>query len=252
MTDNETGQVAPRMIPGPHGRIAAVTEEGDGPAVVWLGGYASDMRGSKAEAIAAWARERGRACVRFDYSGHGESEGAFEDGCIGDWLADARAALDALTAGPVVLCGSSMGAWIAGLLVREVPERVAGMLLLAPAPDFTQDLTRKGWSKEEQDRLARDGRIAFPSAYDDSEMVYTQRLFDDGAEHLILHEPLLVPCPVRIIQGTADNAVPWTHAVWYAEHMEAEDVTVTLVKGADHRLSTPPDIERMLGVLEAF
>ncbi|MBB4658596.1 alpha/beta hydrolase [Parvularcula dongshanensis] len=247
MTDKQP----PAMLDGPNGRIATLRREGSGPTVVWLGGYASDMRGTKAETLDAWAARSGRAFFRFDYTGHGESEGAFEDGTIGRWLADARATL-AQVDGTLVLVGSSMGAWIAGLLAREDSSRLAGLLLLAPAPDFTQDLTRKGWSEEERARLERDGRIAFPSAYDDSEMVYTRALFEDGANHLLLHAPLEVRCPVRIIQGTKDDAVPWTHAVRYAEHMTAEDVTVTLVKDADHRLSSPPDLDRMIATLEGL
>ena len=238
------------FLSGPNGRIAYLREEGTGPALVWLGGYASDMRGTKAEALSDWSRSRGHAFLRFDYTGHGESEGDFEDGTIGRWLADARAAIQALTSGPVVLVGSSMGAWLAGLLLREAPENVAGLLLLAPAPDFTQDLTRKGWSAEDRAALDRDGRIAFPSAYGDSEMVFTKALFDDGADHALLHTPLAAPCPVRILQGTKDESVPWTHAVRYAEHLEGEDVTVTLLRGADHRLSSPRGIGAMLALAD--
>ena len=252
MTDKPSQPPAPppSRHDGPHGPLAYLRQDGTGPTVVWLGGYASDMRGTKAEAIADWAETRGQAFLRFDYSGHGESGGAFEDGTIGRWTADARNLIEALTAGPLVLVGSSMGAWIAGLLARDAGLDLAGLLLLAPAPDFTQDLTRKGWSQEEHRRLERDGRIAFPSASDDSEMVYTKALFDDGADHLLLQTPLPVRCPVRILQGTRDDAVPWTHAVRYVEHMEAEDATVTLIKGADHRLSTPREVRRLLACLE--
>ncbi|WP_036766820.1 alpha/beta fold hydrolase [Parvularcula oceani] len=253
MTDKNSGTNAARpaalSTDGPNGRIAYLRSQGSGPGIVWLGGYASDMRGTKAEAVSEWAEHAGRACVRFDYTGHGESEGQFEDGTIGRWLDDALHVLDNLTSGPQVLVGSSMGAWIAGLIAKRRPERLAGLLLLAPAPDFTQDLTRKDWSAEDKAKLERDGRVAFPSAYDDSEMVYTKALFEDGAKHLILHEPLPIPCPVRIIQGTKDESVPWTHGVRTAEHMEGDDITVTLVKDADHRLSTPNDIARLLRVL---
>ena len=250
MTDKPDDAAPASRMQGPNGPLAYLKQDGEGPTLVWLGGYASDMRGTKAEAIARWAETRGQACLRLDYGGHGESGGAFEDGTIGSWTEDARAVIDAATRGPLVLVGSSMGAWIAGLLARDAGLDLAGLLLLAPAPDFTQDLTRKGWSEEQHARLARDGRIALPSAYDDGEMVYTRRLFEDGADHLLLHTPLRVGCPVRILQGTKDDAVPWTHAVRYGEHMEADDVTVTLVKDADHRLSTPRDIRRMLAILD--
>ena len=237
---------------GPHGGLAYLRREGRGPGVVWLGGYASDMRGTKAEAIDAWCARHRRAFLRFDYSGHGESEGDFEDGTISRWTADARAIIAELTEGPQVLVGSSMGGWVAGLLARDADLDLAGMLLLAPAPDFTQDLSRQGWSEAERARLERDGRIAFPSEYDDTEMVYTKRLFEDGAEHLLLHAPLRMTCSVRMIQGTADTSVPWTHAVRYAEHMDGPDIACTVVPRADHRLSTPRDIARMLETLDAL
>ena len=252
MTDKPNAPPAPPpcRLDGPHGPLAFLRQDGAGPCVVWLGGYASDMRGTKAEAIARWAETRGQAYLRFDYAGHGESGGDFEDGTIGRWAADARAVIEAETSGPLVLVGSSMGAWIAGLLARDAGLDLAGLLLLAPAPDFTEDLTRADWSADDHARLARDGRIAFPSAYDDSEMIYTKALFEDGAQNLLLRAPLPIPCPVRILQGTSDDAVPWAHAVRYAEHIEAEDVTVTLIKDADHRLSTPREVRRLLATLE--
>ena len=248
MTDKQTMQ----SFGGPNGRLAYLEQLGRGPTVVWLGGYASDMRGTKAEAIGAWCADRGVGFLRFDYSGHGESEGDFEDGTIGRWAADARAVIEARTAGPLVLVGSSMGAWIAGLLARDAGLDLAGLLLLAPAPDFTVDLTQQGWSEEERERLDRDGRIAFPSAYDDSEMVYTKALFEDGAKNLLLRSPLRIPCPVRVIQGTADDSVPWRHAVRFAEHIEGPDVTCTVVPGADHRLSSDADLARMLATLDGL
>ena len=254
MTDKqaEPQRPAPSFFEGPNGRLAYLARDGDGPTPVWLGGYASDMRGTKAEALDAWCAERGRAFLRFDYSGHGESAGAFEDGTIGAWAADAGAIVAGQTTGPLVLVGSSMGAWIAGLLARDAGLDLAGLLLLAPAPDFTEDLTRAGWTEEERARLERDGRIAFASPYDDTEMVYTRRLFEDGANHLLLRSPLRVSCPVRIVQGTADEAVPWQHAVRLAEHVEGPDTTCTLVPGADHRLSGDADLARMLRTLDRF
>lgn len=248
MTDKQAAQ----HFEGPNGRLAYLRQEGEGPGVVWLGGYASDMRGTKAETLAAWCARENRAYLRFDYSGHGESDGDFEDGTIGRWTEDAKAAIAALTSGPQILVGSSMGAWIGGLLARDAGLPLAGLLFLAPAPDFTEDLTRKGWTKEERERLDRDGRIAFASEYDDSEMVYTKRLFEDGAAHTLLHTPLRLSCPVRIIQGTADTSVPWTHAVRYAEHIEGPDTACTVVPGADHRLSAPKDLDRMVRTLSVL
>ena len=244
-----TDKAPARTFDGPHGQLAYLRQDGRAPTVVWLGGYASDMRGTKAEAIGAWCAREGTGYLRFDYSGHGESEGDFEAGTIGRWTADARAIVEGLTSGPLVLVGSSMGAWVAGLLARDAGLDLQGLLLLAPAPDFTEELTRRDWTREDHERLARDGRVALPSGHDDAEMVYTRALFEDGERHLLLHAPLPIPCPVRIIQGTADTSVPWTHAVRYAEHVSGPDVACTVVPGADHRLSTPQDIDRMLMTL---
>ncbi|MEM9988537.1 MAG: alpha/beta hydrolase [Pseudomonadota bacterium] len=239
-----------KMISGPHGALATLMVEGDGPGLLWLGGYASDMRGTKAEAIDAHARARGLPYCRFDYSGHGESDGDFEDGTISRWAEDARHILTTQTKGPQILIGSSMGAWIAGLLARQHPERLAGLILIAPAPDFATELTPHQWPQDQWATLQKEGRIAIPSEFDDSEMVYTKAMFDDGAKNKVFDQPLSVPSPVRVLTGMKDDVVPWQHAVRYAEHIDSPDVTVTLAKEGDHRLSSPDDLTRLMATID--
>ncbi len=225
------------------GQLAYLRREGRSPGLLWLGGYASDMRGTKAEALDAHAAETGLSYLRFDYSGHGESDGGFEEGTIGRWAEDAAQILAHLTDGPQILVGSSMGAWIAGLLARTYPERIAGMILIAPAPDFTTELTPKQWAPEMMERLHKDGRLEIPSEFDDSVMVYTKALFDDGATNRVLSEPLPVNAPVRILTGMRDDVVPYAHALRYAEHLGTDDVRVTLVKDGDHRMSGEGELQ---------
>lgn len=238
-----------RFTHGPHGRLAFLQRDGQGPGLFWLGGYASDMRGTKAEAIDAWADDNGIAYTRFDYSGHGESDGDFEDGLISSWTEDAAHVLATETQGPQILIGSSMGGWVAGLLLRHMPEKVAGMVLINPAPDFATELTPTQWPEDQWATLQREGRIEIPSEFDDSVMVYTKAMFDDGAKTRVLDQPLTAPCPIRMLSGMADEVVPYPHVIRYAEHIEGEDVAVTLIKGGDHRLSAPADIARMLDVI---
>lgn len=245
----------PSYLDGPHGRIAYRKREGtksgvERPGVVWLGGFRSDMLGTKAETLDAWARETGRAFLRFDYSGHGESDGAFEDGSIGEWAEDALAAFDALTEGPQILVGSSMGGWIAALLAKQRPERLAAIVFIAPAPDFTEALMWPAFTDAQRRTIMTDGRLEQPSDYADEPEVITRKLIEDGRNHLVMTGPVPVRVPVRILQGMKDDAVPWTHAVSFAEAIESEDVLVTLVKDGDHRLSEPADLERLIGVLE--
>ncbi len=220
-------------------RIAYDRLAGKGPGVVFLGGFRSDKEGTKALALEAWARARGRAFLRFDYSGHGSSSGAFLDGSIGDWLADARAAIMALTEGPQVLVGSSMGGWIALLLARDCPEKVAGLVTIAAAPDFTEDLVLAGFSAAEREELARTGQVAVASDYGDQPYVYTARLIEEGRRHLVLRAPLRFGVPVRFLQGSADRDVPPEVALRLFAHATGEDIRLMLVKGADHRFSTP-------------
>ena len=196
------------------------------------------MEGSKALHLQAWAEASGRAFLRFDYSGHGASGGAFLDGAIGDWFQDARAVLD-LIAGPVVLVGSSMGGWISLLLARECPERIAGLVGIAAAPDFTEDSMWQGFSPDQRRALERDGRVSLPSDYSDEPYVITRRLIEDGRTHLVLRDALPLPFPVRLLQGTDDTDVPPAVALRLLDHATGPDIRLTLVKGADHRFSTP-------------
>lgn len=222
----------------PEGRRIALNRlDGQGPAVVFLGGFRSDMTGTKALFLEEWCRARGRAFVRFDYSGHGQSGGAFQDGSIGDWAADAAAVL-ATVAGPVVLVGSSMGGWISLLLSRRMPARIAGLVTIAAAPDFTEDLMWAGWDDATRARLIADGVVHEPSDYGDPYPI-TLRLIEDGRRHLVLREPLDLPFPVRMLQGSADVDVPPAHALRLFDHASGPDLRLTLVKGADHRFSTP-------------
>ena len=219
-------------------RIAFHRTAGAAPGVVFLGGFRSDMEGTKALHLEAWARAQGRGFLRFDYSGHGQSSGRFEDGCIGDWAEDARAAL-ALTEGPQVLVGSSMGGWIALLIAREQPGRVAGLVTVAAAPDFTEDGMWAGFDAAQRRALETDGRVELPSDYSDEPYVITRRLIEDGRTRLVLRTPLPLPFPVRFLQGTADADVSQDVALRLLAHAEGPDMRLTLVKGADHRFSTP-------------
>ena len=224
------------MLVTPEGRrIAYHLQDGTGPAVVFLGGFKSDMQGTKAVFLEDWARKSGRAFLRFDYSGHGESDGAFTDGAIGDWFEDACAAIGML-AGPVVLVGSSMGGWISLQIARALPDRVAGLVTIAAAPDFTEDSMWGGFDDDQKAALSRDGQVALPSDYGEPYII-TQRLIEDGRTRLVLRDPLDLPFPVRFLQGTADADVNMSVALRLLEHATGDDMRLTLVKGADHRFS---------------
>jgi pimeloyl-ACP methyl ester carboxylesterase len=206
---------------------------------VFLHGLRSDMTGTKAVALADWARRTGRAFLRFDCSGHGLSSGRFEDGAIGDWFEDAQAALDRLTEGPQVLVGSSMGGWLALLLARALPGRVKGLVGIAAAPDFTEDSMWAQATEAHRAALLRDGFIQRPSDYGDAPYVITRRLIEDGRAHLVLRDPLPLPFPVRLLHGTADTDVPLGVALRLMDHAAGPDLQLTLVKDADHRFSSP-------------
>lgn len=231
-------------------KLAYHQTTGQGPVVVFLGGFKSDMGGTKAIYLEDWAKREGRAFLRFDYTGHGDSSGAFEEGCIGDWARDATAAITALTQGPLVLVGSSMGGWISLLVARAMPERVAGLVGVAAAPDFTADSMWAGFDEGARATLERDGRIELPSEYSDEPYVITERLIKDGWDQLVLRSPLALPCPVRLLQGTADDDVEVSVALRLLDHMEAEDVQLTLVKDADHRFSTDECLAMILTAIE--
>ena len=220
-------------------RIAYHRRAGRGPGVVFLGGFKSDMGGTKALHLQDWAEATGRAFLRFDYSGHGESSGAFLDGAIGDWFEDAMAVVQALTVGPQVLVGSSMGGWIALLLARALPERVAGLVGVAAAPDFTEDSMWAGFTPAQRAALAAEGRVVLPSDYDPAGYVITRRLIEEGRGRLVLRDPLPLRFAVRLLQGTADTDVPPAVALRLLDHATGPDIRLTLVKGADHRFSTP-------------
>ena len=222
---------------------------GHSPTVVWLGGFMSDMTGTKAQALADWALANGRAFLRFDYLGHGQSSGDFRAGTITRWRADALAAIAALTEGPLVLVGSSMGGWISCLVAAEIPDRLHAMVLIAPAADFTEALMKPGLPPEAHAAIARDGEWIRPSLYEPTGYPITRGLLEDGARWTILGGPVPIDCPVRILQGREDPDVPWTHALELAGAIRSEDVVFTLIKDGDHRLSRDQDIARLLAMV---
>lgn len=237
-------------------RIAIRARAGSAPGLLWLGGFKSDMRGTKAEALDNWAARNNRAMVRFDYSGHGESGGQFADGTIGRWLEESLAVFQACCHGPQVVIGSSMGGWLALLLARELAKRpgagagtMAGLVLIAPAVDFTEELMWKRMPPDIQKKITEDGLWVRPSAYDPAGYAITRALIDDGRKHLLLGGMIETGCPVRILQGVQDEDVPWRHAVELTSRFARDDVVLTLVKDGDHRLSRPEDIERLIAAV---
>ncbi|MGB7243884.1 MAG: alpha/beta hydrolase [Sulfitobacter sp.] len=226
-------------------RIAYHLSGGSGPCVVFLGGLKSDMEGTKALFLEDWSRRNGTAFLRLDYSGHGQSSGRFEEGCIGDWAQDTFEAVQALTQGPIVPVGSSMGGWQALLLASKIPARIAGMVTIAAAPDFTEDGYWAGFSESQKQALEADGQIELPSDYMEPYII-TKRLIEDGRDQLVLRTPLDLPFPVRCLQGTADTAVSTDTALALADHATCPDLQLTLVKDADHRFSDGP----CLGLIE--
>lgn len=238
-------------------RIAVRHRGGRRPGLVWLGGFRSDMKGTKAEALDGWAREKGHAYTRHDYSGHGESGGTFEDGTISRWLAESLAVFQRFTQGPQILVGSSMGAWIALRMVQELraateEARLGGLLLIAPAPDFTAELMEPALSESQRRALLESGRFEEPSEYSPEPNVYTKALFDDGSKNRVLDGIIDTHCPVHILQGMADPDVPYRHAMRLVEHLPADDVTLSLIRDGDHRLSRPQDIAMILRAVEGL
>lgn len=238
---------------GTHARRIAIRQRsGSGPGLVWLGGFKSDMQGTKARTLDAWAAENGRACTRFDYSGHGESSGIFRDGTIGRWLEEAIAVFASHCDGPQVLIGSSMGGWMALLLARALRQRersrasLAGMVLIAPAADFTEVLMWQRFSSEIKRQIETTGEWERPSAYGDGPYPITRNLIEEGRNHLLLDGLIQTGCPVRILQGVQDPDVPWQHAQTLVTRLAHDDVVLTLIKDGDHRLSRPQDIARIL------
>jgi pimeloyl-ACP methyl ester carboxylesterase len=230
-------------------RLAYHKTEGTGPCVVFLGGLKSDMMGTKAVFLEDWAKREGRAFLRFDYSGHGESSGAFTDGCIGDWAEDTLAAVEALTEGPILPVGSSMGGWQSLLLVRALPARIAGLVTIAAAPDFTEDGYWASFTEAQKKTLAETGQVELPSDYMEPYII-TRRMIEDGRKQLVLRDPLHLPFPTRFLQGTADTAVSVATAVRLLEHAQGPDMQLQLVKDADHRFSDDRCLELLIQAVE--
>jgi len=260
MTNSATIDQEPTFIEVGEGsgrrRIAVRARAGNGPGLFWLGGFNSDMRGTKALALDAWAAEQGRACIRFDYSGHGESGGAFVDGTIGRWLEEGLAVFEQFCRGPQVVIGSSMGGWMALLLARAIANRdvkeatLAGLVLIAPAPDFTEQLMWNAFSDEVREEIRTKGVWMRPSEYGDgAPYPITRALIEEGRNYLLLGSAIEVGCPVRILQGAQDPDVPWQHAFALAHRLPAEDVVLTMIQDGDHRLSRPQDIARIMAAV---
>ena len=226
---------------------------GPNPGIVWLGGYRSDMGGTKAIRLDQWVAEQGKACCRHDYSGHGDSGGKFSDGTISRWLEESLAVFDAKCSGPQILVGSSMGAWVALRMVQELvkrgeADRLHALLLLAPAPDFTHELMLPNLTDEQRIQLDEQGYMEEPSEYSDEPNIFTKAMFDDGDKNRVMTGPIETHCPVHIIQGMQDPDVPYQHALKLVNFLPAEQVTMTLVKDGDHRLSRDEDIELILRI----
>ncbi|MDE0387059.1 MAG: alpha/beta hydrolase [Rhodospirillales bacterium] len=231
--------------------IAYRAMAGSTPGVMFCGGFMSDMTGTKATALEAHCRRTRRAYVRFDYSGHGASGGAFRDGTIGAWRDDALAVLDRVANGPQILVGSSMGGWIVLLLALARPERVAGLIGVAAAPDFTEDLIWSTLDDEGRRTLAESGEIVMPCDYGDDPYPITMGLIKEGREHLLLRAPIALGCPIHLLQGMRDDDVPWRTVLQIAELVESERVTIELVKDGDHRLSRDEDLARLCAAVDA-
>lgn len=237
--------------------IAVRNREGAAPGVVWLGGYRSDMAGTKAEALDQWAEQTGRQCLRHDYSGHGESGGDFADGTISRWLEESLAVFERFATGPQILVGSSMGGWVALRMAQEL--RKAGkanmlqaIVLIAPAPDFTHELMAPELTEDQKRQLDEKGYMEEPSEYSDEPNIFTRALFEDGGKNLVMTGLIETGCPVHILQGMQDPDVPWRHAMKLAEFLPMENVTMTLIKDGDHRLSRDEDIALLLRTVEGL
>ena len=237
--------------------VAAISRPGREPGLFWLGGLRSDMAGTKAEALDRWAATSGHAFTRFDYSGHGRSAGRFEDGTISRWLKEAETVFGECTAGPQIVVGSSMGGWIALLLARKllkagIRDRLAGMILIAPAVDMTKVLMWDLFDEAARAELTEKGSYSQPSGYSDEPYVLTRALIQDGRKHLFGAKPIETGCPVHVIQGMQDTDVPWMHATELMEKFAFDDAVLTLVRDGDHRLSSEEDLERLIRAVEAL
>jgi len=241
------------ILPRPEGATIAYRRlAGATPGVVFLGGFRSDMTGTKALFLEEYCRRRERAYVRFDYFAHGESSGDFADGAISRWRDDAIAIIDSLTQGPQVLVGSSMGGWIMVLAALARRERVAALVGIAAAPDFTADLLPKRLSEAQWRALNAAGHIMLPSPYDRAGYLYTKALVEDGNRNLVLRDAIPLTCPVRLLHGMADESVPWRQSLRLGERLDSADVALTLIKDGDHRLSRDADLAQLARVLDAL
>lgn len=235
--------------------IAVRARKGRNPGLVWLGGYRSDMVGTKAETIDEWAAGKGLACTRHDYSGHGESGGNYVEGSISRWVGESLAVFRQMTRGPQILIGSSMGGWVALRMVQELNaagerDRIAGLILLAPAPDFTMELMEPELSDDQRRDLQEKGYFEEPSEYSDEPNRFTRLLFKDGRKNRVLAGMIDTHCPVHILQGQADPDVPYQLALKLMEHLPADDATLTLIADGDHRLSRPQDLELLVKTVQ--
>jgi len=230
---------------------ANVQEADEKPGVVFFGGFKSDMTGSKAVFLQETSAELGVNFLRFDYTGHGQSSGKFVDGCISDWLRDARDVVSKLTKGPQIYVGSSMGGWIALLLAQEAPKKVAGLIGIAAAPDFAEDSMWAAASQAQRQKIYEHGYVLIPSEYDDPYPI-ARRLIEDGRQNLILREPYYAPFPVRLLHGTNDRDVPQERALRLLAHIECSDIRLQLVKGSDHRMSEERELQLLKEALTAL
>jgi pimeloyl-ACP methyl ester carboxylesterase len=249
VTDPELQFLAVDGASGPR-RIAFRSRPGAGPTVVWLGGFKSDMTSTKAARIDEWCAQSGRAMVRMDYGGHGASEGEFADFVFSDWIADAEAILDRVVAGPAMIVGSSMGGWIATLIAKRRQGRdLAGMVLIAPACDFTEKLMWPQFPDHVKRQILESGRFELPSAYSPESTPITRALIEDGRKNTVFGATFRTGCPVHILQGMKDPDVPFGHALKLVEHLPLDPVTVTLISDGDHRLSREEDIARLIAAV---
>lgn len=226
------------------------------PAILWLNGFMSVMAGTKASALAHWAKSTNRRLIRFDHSGHGESDGDVRDGTISKWVAEAKAVVDAVVTGPVVIVGSSMGGWIALLLTRLMQNSghadISGLVLIAPAADMTERLMWSQFPEDIKAQILSNGVYERPSAYGDGPYLITKNLIEDGRKHLLLDKPVQAPGKVRILHGMQDPDVPWQGSLDLVEKLDCDDTILHLIKGGDHRLSREKDIALLISVIEEF
>lgn len=246
LTRPATAEMAEQKIA--YEQIAA--KGGNGPGVIFCGGFRSDMGGTKAMALAAWAEKSGRAYTRFDWFGHGQSSGAFTDGTMSHWRGDLPCLLDNICEEPQILIGSSFGGWLSLMAALDRPEKIAALVLIAPAVDMTERLMWARFSQKARQKLADEGLIYDPSEYDPEGYPITRALIEDGRTHIMLDDKINITVPVRILHGQKDDAVPWQLSLELAEQLTSDDVDLHLIKNGDHRLSEPDEIARLIRLLE--